>query len=174
MDCLQLGASILLIACYSLFWHPYVKWPWVSASAMKVFWPYIWRARGLGEFKNIWIIGTGNTTRWVCVGRRDLDAKLQRWEKTRVKLEGAEVLSLEPAHVHSRKTWLVCTGRVLCGSRLQNQGDEVHPLPWHGSGSLSSISLSGEEKDRGEDSASSWDSLEDGKVWRGQGPSQPL
>lgn len=35
---------------------------------------------------------------------------------------------------------------------------------------LSSIVLSGEVKNRGEDLASSWGSLEDGKVWRGQGP----
>jgi len=110
------------------------------------------------------------------MSRRDLGANLQRWEKTRIKLEGAEVVSLEPAHMHSHMNHLVCTGRVLCGLRLQNQLAEVmgvHPFAWHGSAPLSSISLSGGAKDTGEDLASSWDSLEDGKVWRGQGPSQP-
>lgn len=54
----------------------------------------------MGEFSNTWIIGTGNTT---TASQRDLDAILHRCKKTRLKLERAEVVSLEPTHVHSHR-----------------------------------------------------------------------
>lgn len=103
MGCFQISASSFNQACYSLSWCPYVNWLWAFVCAMEVFGPCILSSRDLGEFRSIWIIGKDNTTTLVCTSWRDLDAILQRCEKTSVKLEGTEVLSRQLVHVHSLK-----------------------------------------------------------------------